>query len=414
MIKPTGATDGGRRFTTLLTGLALSQAVVLGGADLHAEEPEAFRVWAVSCSHLTGVKKVNRESLAESIRQSEGRVEGAPAIQWDIMLDAGDLAAFQIPPDDDDGRELIRQYQAFEEHRREQVYNVQGNHDAPYYDQDPGSWFRKWVDPLSENTKFSGVDPSRRPFPIEGTWERYRFVAGNVLFLMLSDRNDAPIPVGRGSSEEKVTTRGGFPAGAVTRETFDWWKRQVLENQNKIIVTMHHHMLRETTTGSSRNEGVEGYHNENGTPGASYLSFIIEKDDPEDFQFTTDAHAFEDFLDEFHREHGKPAIDLWIGGHTHAMGPEDTGAEGFTKKGITETRWGVTFVQVGALTPVNREGPVYPMSRVLTFADAGDELSLDVYLHSTNWKPWPKMGWYPKGAGHTVVKLRHDFRHPGP
>ena len=86
---------------------------------------------------------------------------------------------------------------------------------------------------------------------------------------------------------------------------------------------------------------------------------------------------------------------------------------GYTKKGITETRWGVTFVQVGALTPVNREGPIYPMSRVLTFADASDRLSLDVYMHSTNWKPWPKLGWYPKGAGHKVVKLRHEFRRPG-
>ena len=106
---------------------------------------------------------------------------------------------------------------------------VPGNHDAPYYDQGPGSWFRKWGDPLGENTKLSGVDSARRPFPVEGTWERYRFVAGNILFLMLSDRNDVPNPVGRGHSKDKA--KGGFPSGAVTRETFNWWKQQVLENQ---------------------------------------------------------------------------------------------------------------------------------------------------------------------------------------
>ena len=94
-------------------------------------------------------------------------------------------------------------------HRREQVYNVPGNHDAPYYDHGPGSWFRKWGDPLGENTELSGVDPKRRPFSVEGTWERFRFQAGNILFLMLADRNDAPTPVGRGHSKEH--NRGGYP-----------------------------------------------------------------------------------------------------------------------------------------------------------------------------------------------------------
>jgi hypothetical protein len=300
----------------MLTCLLLLSAAVHGGSNLCAEEADEFRVWAVSCSHVTGVKLANLESLGEAIRQSEGRVQGAPEIGWDLML---------------------------------------------------------------------------------------------------SDRNDAPEPVGRGHSEARNTGRGGCPAGAVTRETFDWWKRQVLEHQDKIIVTMHHHMLRDTTTGSTRDEGAAGgYHNEPGAPGASYLYYIIENDDPDDFQYTADAHAFEDFLDEFYREHGRPAIDVWIGGHTHAWAPEDTGADGFPKKSITETRWGVTFVQIGALIPLNRAGPTFPMSRVLTFTDSSDALSLDVYMHTDRWKPSPKIGWYTEGAGHRVVKLRHPFHRPGP
>ena len=41
---------------------------------------------------------------------------------------------------------------------------------------------------------------------------------------MLADRNDVPEPVGRGHSRD--AKRGGYPAGAVTRETFNWWKQQ--------------------------------------------------------------------------------------------------------------------------------------------------------------------------------------------
>ncbi len=57
----------------------------------------------------------------------------------------------------------------------------------------------------------SGVDVSRRPYPTEGTWERYAFTVGNIRFLMMSDRNDLPYPVGRQESG------GGSPAGAVDR-----------------------------------------------------------------------------------------------------------------------------------------------------------------------------------------------------
>ena len=198
-----------------------------------------------------------------------------------------------------------------QKHRREQVYNVPGNHDAPYYDQGAGTWFQKWGDSLGRHTEFSGVDPERRPFPVEGTWERYRFQAGNMLFLMLADRNDAPEPVGRGHSRDGRS--GGYPAGAVTRATFNWWKQQVLDNQDKIIVTMHHHALRDTTIASGRGEGNLRYHGASGgAEGSSYLYYLIENDDPDDFQFSSDSYVFEDFLDDFYQQHGRGAIDLWV------------------------------------------------------------------------------------------------------
>jgi hypothetical protein len=366
-------------------------------------EPAEFNVWAVSCAHVPADIRRGRESLAKVIRHSEGAIAGAPAFAWDIMIDAGDLSAHQFPPGDRDGMELIRQYQVMTEHRREQIYNVPGNHDAPYYDHVPGSWIRKWGDPLGENTAFSGVDSTRRPFAVQGNWERYRFLAGNILFLMLADRNDAPEPVGRGHSKD--AQRGGFPAGAVTRDTFNWWKQQVLENQDKIIVTMHHHVLRDTTIASGNGEGNPRYHGASGgAAGSSYLYYLIENDDPDDFQYVADAHVFEDFLDAYQKEHGQGAIDLWIGGHTHVKGPEDDWGD----KTISERKWGVGFLQVAALT--RHHGGSFPLSRVLSFADGSDRLRAKVYLH----EPYEKntIGFY--AASEIDWPLRHRFAAPSP
>ncbi|MBD3674428.1 MAG: metallophosphoesterase [Planctomycetaceae bacterium] len=376
-------------------------SVVGVAASAYAEDkPRTFGVWATSCSHVPADIKRGRESLGDAIRQSEG----PDGFAWDVMIDAGDLSASQFPPTDEDGEELQIQYRALKTHRREQIYNVPGNHDAPYYDQGPGSWFRKWGDPLGEHTEFSGVDPKRRPFPVEGNWERYRFQAGNLLFLMLADRNDAPSPVGRGHSRER--NKGGYPPGAVTRETFEWWKRQVLDNQDKLIITMHHHALRDTTTGSGHGEGHPRYHGSTGgADGSSYLYYLIEKDDPDDFQFTSDAHVFEDFLADFHKEHGRGAIDFWIGGHTHMRGPTDHHGD----KTITETKWGVHFLQAAGLTKFHAGGN--PLSRLLTLTDGKDEVLVRTWLHDRSFQKQP-VGFYAPATKR--LKLRHRFVAPPP
>lgn len=383
-------------------------AVVLGFlliSPIFAGPPaeNSFRVWAAGDSHVPSDIRHGRESLAKAIRQSEGREDGAPGFDWDIMIDVGDLSASQFPPTDDDGQTLVEQYRALKRHRREDVYNIPGNHDAVYYDQGPGSWFRKWADPLGENTRFSEVDAGRRPYPIEGTWERYKFRVGNILFLMLSDRNSAPAPVGRGHSSEKL--KGGFPAGAVTRETFNWWKQQVEENQDKILVTAFHHVLRDTTTRSGYGGG-RGFHGASGgVEGSGYLYFIIENEDPDNFQYTVSEPGspgpFEVYLDEFQKRHDRPAIDLWIGGHSHSMEPMQV----FEGKGLIEQRWGVTFLQASGLTMHHGGGT--PMSRLLTFNSGEARLRIELYLHEPYALERHQVGWYERAS--KDVGLRHPF-----
>ena len=124
----------------------------------------SFSIWATSCSHVSKDARHGRESLGRSIRQSEGQTPETSGFYWDIMIDAGDLSASQLPPTDQAGMIVVQQYSRLMKHRREQIYNVAGNHDASYFDETPGHWFRKWADPLGENTAHSGVDPGKRPY----------------------------------------------------------------------------------------------------------------------------------------------------------------------------------------------------------------------------------------------------------
>jgi hypothetical protein len=344
---------------------------------------ESLRVWACGCCHVHSDLAHGRRSLGEAIEQSEfGGAEGGPPFDWDLMVNLGDLSGTQAPPTDADGPPVVAQLQAGRRHRIEQIYCLPGNHDASGPHEETQWWFRKWIDPLGLSTPFSRVDPQRRPFPITGTWERYAFTAENVLFLMLGDRNDGGPPKGRGE-------HGGYPAGAITAETFDWWRSMVEANQDRIIVTCAHHMLRDTTTATGRWEGVNGnyHHRYEDAEGASYLYWVGED---------ADSNAFHDYL----AAH-PAAIDLWLGSHTHAH-PDDR----FGRKEMVERRFGVTFVNVGAMTRFHgrRDRRWWPSSRLLTFERGSGEVRLQCYLHTSHYAP---QGWY-RPAEHTIG-LRHAF-----
>jgi len=346
-----------------------------------------FRVWAAGDAHVgTDLRAANRESLADAIRHSEG----PDGFDWDVMIDVGDLSGSQTPPGDDEGREVVRQYAALRKHRREQVYNLVGNHDASSVDEPTQWWFRTWADPLGEHSEQSGVHAERRPYPVEGTWERYSFRVGNILFLVMGDRNDVGPPVGRGE-------RGGYPAGAVTRETFDWWRDMVERHSDSIIVTAHHHMLRETTVASGPWEGVDnGYHGrfEDGGPmGASYLYWVIESDG----SATPDAQVFERYLTEH-----PDSIDIWLGGHTHARPDDTTGG-----RSHVEEKWGVTFVNVAALTRYHVNRSAMPMSRLITFVDGENRATMDLILHTDE---FAAQGVH--AAARRNIPLRHRFSKP--
>jgi hypothetical protein len=274
-----------------------------------------FRLWVSGCSHVGTDIRYGRESLADAIRQSEfGGTEGGPPFEWDVALHLGDFSGSATPPEDDEGREVVRQLGALKQHRREGFYTLVGNHDASGPDEECQWWFRKWIDPTGEHTAFSGVDRSRMPYPVDGTWERYSFRAGNLHILVMGDRNDGGPPVGRGP-------HGGYPSGAVTGETFNWWQHALETNPEAIIVSAHHHMLKETTVASGPWEGhrrdenghwksaYHGYFPDGRPEGASYLYWVDGQPDAQALERYLAAHP--------------GAMDLWLVGHTHTN-PDDT------------------------------------------------------------------------------------------
>lgn len=360
---------------------------IAGCMDL---SPNTYKVWVGGCSHIHTDMEFDRESFAKAIRHSEGTTEkgifGLPDFEWDIMLHLGDISGKQDSPGDSDGRELHRQWGALEHHRREQIYNLAGNHDANGPDEPTNWWFRTWIDPLGVNPSVSGVRNSKRPYSVSGQWDRYKFLVGNVLFLMLSDRNDGGPPQGRLVEGEEG---GGYPAGAVTRETFEWWRNQVEANQDKIIITCHHHMLKETTVASGMGEGTEGrYHGKypKGAPkGASYLYFVGEEHD---------ANEFQEYLS---RNPG--AIDLWLGGHTHAY-PDDT----YGGKTHVEQKHGVSFVNCAPMTKYHVRPKSKPGSRLFTFIPDEDYVDFRWYIHDED-----DAGWL--GEKRQRIPLRHLCRY---
>ena len=232
---------------------------------------------------------------------------------------------------------------------------------------------------MGAHTQHSRVDPARRPYPVEGTWERYTLRVGNLLFLMMSDINEPTQTIGRGEL-------GGNPGGVVSGETFRWWKSQVQSHPDCIIISAHHYMLKDTTVASGEWEGMDkdengnwrsGYHGykPQGTPrGASYLYLVDSK---------PDAQAFEQYL----AKH-PGAVDIWLGGHTHAHPDAVDGG-----KSHIETKWGTHFINAGALTLYhsNPKHPNPPKSRLLTFEEESNEVRVQCYMHTNESL---SQGWY--------------------
>lgn len=320
-------------------------------------------VWIFGCPHEVKDTRKGYRSLHTAIQDSLN------SFSWDIALDLGDHDASAHPPLDASGQVVIDEFASLSPSQRAAVYSVCGNHDRSGPLEAPAWWWRKYIDPLGENTATSGVDSSLRPYPIEGTWERYKFEVGNIVFLMMSDVN-RPITAGRG-------VYGGDPGGVISQETWGWWCREVEANRDKIIISCHHYLIRETTIATGDWEGVRWdsdasrwtswiHGNGRNPKHSSRLSYIGEIEG---------APHFENYFS------GKPGcVALWFGAHNH-LKPGQT----INGRGFIERKWNCTFVQASALTAHHGvKGQLYPRSYLLTIEDGEQNATIQTFFHTNS------------------------------
>src|SRR4029077_4392454 len=120
--------------------------------------PKSLRIWAFGDAHVSTDDINGRKSLARAIEDSELQSKNEQGFDWDFAINVGDLSGAHALPEDEEGQEIVRQFARLQAHKREDIYDICGNHDRSGLDQPDAWWFRKWIDPLGEHTQFSGVD----------------------------------------------------------------------------------------------------------------------------------------------------------------------------------------------------------------------------------------------------------------
>ena len=125
-----------------------------------------------------------------------------------------------------------------------------------------------------------------------------------------------------------------------------------------------------------------------GAPGSSFIYWVGGQ---------KDSGRIENFLEE-----NQPAIDLWLGAHTHTHPDDTTGG-----RSHVEQKWGANFVNVAAVTRYHGQRNSIPMSRLFTFTEGSDEVRVQCYLHTDQ---YADQGWYEPSE--RTIKLRHKFEAP--
>lgn len=336
-----------------------------------------LKIWATGCWHTPkDVDLVSRYPYDVSKTQVEG------VFDYDLVLALGDFESDQDFPTGGDTQTIAQVKTDIDaETNTGKIYPIAGNHDGG---DDNMDWYKAAV--------WDYIDHSNQPFQKLGQktnweWERYYMKIGNVLIVMLSDRNDLPYPVGRGGS---VVT-GGHPSGAITKETLEWLEALIIANPDYNIITCHHNLPRETTVATGINEG-NVYHGDSGIPeGRGALWSIFDEDIPSS---SDGGSEFSDLLE------AHDNVVAHFGAHTHAK--VDVSHYG---RGIMEIVDSVPYFNIGNLTTMH--GTTYlmhPYSTFFEFANNNLSVTVKVYKHDTQDYP---QGFY--APAQTTLALKYAY-----
>lgn len=336
-----------------------------------------LKIWATGCWHTPkDVDQIAEYPFTNALSQVDG------VIDYDIVLALGDFESDQDFPTGADTTTIAQVKTDIDGITDNSIiYPVAGNHDGGDNNMD---WYKAAV--------WDYINHSNEPYTKQGQksgyeWERYYIKIGNIMIIMLSDRNDLPYPVGRGGS---VVT-GGHPSGAITRETFDWLEALIIANPDYNIITAHHNLPRETTVATGINEG-DAYHGSSGiAEGRGALWSIYDTNLSTSADGTTELETMLSNYDN---------VVAHLGAHTHAK--VDVSHYG---RGIHEVSSGIPFINVGHLT--KRHGAVslmHPHSTFLNFTDDSTTVNIKVYKHDSQDYP---QGYYDPAE--TSITLKYAY-----
>lgn len=338
--------------------------------------PKTLSIWMTGCWHTPkDVAQIAEYPFTNAYNQING------IVPYDLIFALGDFDSKQAFPtgSDPDIQDVIDDINVLD--NTGELYTIAGNHDAGDNNMD---WFlaAAWDDISHATEPFEKLGQT-----VGMEWERYYLKLGNLLVIMLSDRNDLPFPVGRGGSVEA----GGHPSGAVTQSTFDWMEELILAHPDYNIITCHHNLPRETTAATGEGEG-DLYHGPSGIPeGRGALWSVYDEDlvssDDGTFQFSN-----------FYQANPNTVI-AHFGIHTHTT--VDVSHFGRT---IHEVVDGVNFVNVGALTKRHATDNSHPFSSFINLTKDSSDLIIKPYKHDTQDF---SQGFY--APGEVTIQLKYPY-----
>lgn len=362
---------------------------------------DSFRLWATSDAHVIreatgdGVDpdRIPRESLRTAIEQ----VEGPGGFDYDIAFHLGDALDYDYETEDS-FRAFRRQLECS---RKGPLhwYHVGGNNDENSVLNDgvaiDNEYYRRIVDPVGEFTETSGIDNSHRPYPVDGTYERYCFDVGTIRFLFLSDRNDLPAPFGRGEG-------GFFVDGAITLESFQWLVRQIITYGDRILVVSCHHPLKDTTIGTGMDDSWTGKYMTLRKPNtplkpAQRLQSVLHQIYPiAEF----DTPLFHCLLSQ-----NPGTVDMWLSGHVHHR-VEET----FRGRGKYARAYGGHHLNIGNLCRFRHFANIISaQSNLFTWQTGSDCVLSQVFVHD---HPSLPPGFY--SPEERILKLKRPFEPTAP
>ena len=328
-----------------------------------------IKIWVSGDPHLPqSIDSIGYNSISEPMQDLADI-----GFNYDIALNVGDFGSEQAPPvqgDSTAGEQVSTALNS--QSNRNKIYTIPGNHDAG---DGEFEWFERYIDILGNNTAFSGVNNANRPYPINlilsDWWEGYYIDIGNLMVIMLPDRNELPGLYGRGGLTEG---NGGYPSGALSKATWDAVEALILANTDKNIWICTHMNQRNTTIATPDNDGVDGdFHGTTGfdAGGGSIYSIYDEGTPASSDNATTQ-------ITDFFAANPSHSVSLWMAGHTHTNVNET-----YNSKTIKFDADGVQYLNIASLTKtfVNvAHGDVDSRSWLLEIN--GNNVNLKNYIHN--------------------------------